>query len=143
MYRSEIAPRDEAALFVDLYELTMAQSYFEQNMSSNATFSLFTRKSEINRPYFVSAGLAAVLRYLQELSFSQLAVDYLRSTGLFKDNFLEYLSRLRFTGDVRGIPEGRLYFPDEPLLEIAAPIIEAQLVETMVINQMNMQSMIA
>ena len=143
MYRSEIPPTDEAALFVDLYELTMAQSYFEQDMSSNATFSLFTRKSEINRSYFVSAGMADVLRYLQELSFSQLVVDYLRSTGLFKDSFLQYLSRLRFTGEVRGIPEGRLYFADEPLLEITAPIIEAQLIETMVINQMNMQSMIA
>jgi len=143
MYRPEIPPRDEAVLFVDLYELTMAQSYFEQNMSSNATFSLFTRKSEINRSYFVSAGIADVLSYLQELSFSPVAVDYLRSTGLFKDDFLQYLGGLRFTGDVRGIPEGRLYFQDEPLLEITAPIIEAQLIETMVINQMNVQSMIA
>ena len=143
MYRPKIPPRDEAVLFVDLYELTMAQSYFDQNMSSNATFSLVTRKSEINRSYFVSAGISDVLRYLQDFSFSQVAVDYLRSTGLFKDNFLQYLGSLRFTGDVRGIPEGRLYFQDEPLLEITAPIIEAQLIETMVINQMNVQSMIA
>ena len=102
--------REDAALFTDLYELTMAQGYFRQGMSSQATFSLFVRPSRVKRSYLVSAGLEDVLRYLEEFSFSSSAIDYLRSTGTFTDDFLDYLGSLRFTGRVRAIPEGRIYF---------------------------------
>ena len=112
-------------------------------MSSQATFSLFVRPSRVKRSYLVSAGLEDVLRYLEDFSFSSSAIDYLRSTSTFTDDFLDYLGSLRFTGRVRAIPEGRIYFHNEPALEITAPIIEAQIVETLVINQVNLQSLIA
>ena len=134
---------EDAALFTDLYELTMAQGYFRQGMSSQATFSLFVRPSRVKRSYLVSAGLEDVLRYLEDFSFSGSAIDYLRSTNTFTDDFLDYLGSLRFTGRVRAIPEGRIYFHNEPALEITAPIIEAQIIETLVINQVNLQSLIA
>ena len=135
--------KEEAALFTDLYELTMAQGYLQQQMSATATFSLFVRPSRVRRPYLVAAGLEDVLHYLEEFSVSPSAIDYLHSTDLFDGTFLDYLKTLRFTGRVRAIPEGRLYFYDEPVLEITAPIIEAQVVETLVINQINLQSVIA
>ncbi|MDA0987553.1 MAG: nicotinate phosphoribosyltransferase [Chloroflexi bacterium] len=134
---------EETALFTDLYELTMAQSYLQQRMFASATFSLFVRQSRVNRPYLVAAGLEDVLHYLEEFSVSPDAIDYLHSTGIFADDFLDYLKDLRFTGKARAIPEGRIYFYDEPVLEITAPIIEAQIVETLAINQINLQSVIA
>jgi nicotinate phosphoribosyltransferase len=112
-------------------------------MSATATFSLFTRTYPPNRAYFVSAGLEDVLDYLSNLNFSGRAIDYLRAMGIFSDDFLEFLRGVRFTGSVRAIPEGRLYFTDEPAVEITAPLIEAQLVETFIINQVNLQSMLA
>jgi nicotinate phosphoribosyltransferase len=135
--------REETALFTDLYELTMAQGYLQQQMSAPASFSLFVRHSRVRRPYLVAAGLEDILRYLEEFSVSPDAIDYLHSTDVFDGDFLDYLKTLRFTGRVRAIPEGRLYFYDEPVLEITAPIIEAQVVETLVINQINLQSVIA
>ena len=134
---------EEAALFTDLYELTMAQSYFQQGMSAEASFSLFVRPSRVKRSYLVSAGLEDVLRYLQSLRFGPSAIDYLNSTRQFTPDFLDFLGGLRFTGRVRAVPEGRLYFHHEPILEVTAPIIEAQIIETLVINQINLQSLIA
>ena len=136
-------PGDDLGLFTDLYELTMSQAFLRQGMSATATFSLFTRTYPPNRAYFVSAGLEDVLDYLSNLNFSERAIDYLRATDIFSDDFLEYLSGVRFTGSVRAIPEGRLYFTDEPAVEITAPLIEAQLAETFIINQVNLQSMLA
>jgi len=136
-------PGDDLGLFTDLYELTMSQAFFRQGMSATATFSLSTRTYPPNRAYFVSAGLEDVLDYLSNLNFSGRAIDYLRVTGIFTDDFLEYLGGVRFTGSVRAIPEGRLYFTDEPAVEITAPLIEAQLVETFIINQVNLQSILA
>ena len=136
-------PGEDLGLFTDLYELTMSQAFFRQGMSASATFSLFTRTYPPNRAYFVSAGLEDVLDYLSNLNFSGRAIDYLRATGIFSDDFLEFLRGVRFTGSVRAIPEGRLYFTDEPAVEITAPLIEAQLVETFIINQVNLQSMLA
>ena len=136
-------PGEDLGLFTDLYELTMSQAFFRQGVSATATFSLFTRTYPPNRAYFVSAGLEDVLEYLSNLNFSDRAIDYLRELGLFSDDFLEYLQGLRFTGNVRAIPEGRLYFVDEPVVEVTAPIIEAQLAETFIINQVNLQSMLA
>ncbi|MSQ07301.1 MAG: nicotinate phosphoribosyltransferase [Dehalococcoidia bacterium] len=121
----------------------MAQAFYQQGMLAPATFSLFIRNYPPDRGYFVSAGLEDVLDYLENLRFSPASLDYLRSTGIFTDDLLQYLSKLRFTGSVRAIPEGRLFFANEPVLEVTAPIIEAQLSETFIINQMNFQVLLA
>ena len=134
---------EDLGLFTDLYELTMAQAFYNQGMFSQATFSLFTRTYPPNRGYFVSAGLEDVLDYLEHLCFSDGSIEYLRSIGAFTEDFLQYLGGLRFTGSVRAIPEGRLYFANEPVLEITAPIVEAQLAETFIINQFNFKSLLA
>ncbi|OGQ80393.1 MAG: nicotinate phosphoribosyltransferase [Deltaproteobacteria bacterium RIFCSPLOWO2_12_FULL_60_19] len=131
------------ALLTDLYQLTMAQSYFRSGKFDPATFSLFIRAYPPNRGYFVAAGLKDVLDFLEGLRFNGEAIDYLRSTGLFAADFLDYLKGLSFTGEVWAIAEGRLLFKDEPIAEVTAPIIEAQLVETFIINQINLQMLIA
>jgi nicotinate phosphoribosyltransferase len=131
------------ALLTDLYQLTMAQSYFQSGRLSSATFSLFVRAFPAHRGYFVAAGLADALDFLEGFSFDREAIDYLHSTDMFADDFLDYLAALRFTGEVWALPEGRLFFKDEPILEITAPIVEAQIVETFVINQIHLQSLIA
>jgi nicotinate phosphoribosyltransferase len=131
------------ALLTDLYELTMAAGYYEQQMFEPAAFSLFVRNYPFSRRYFVSAGLADVLSYLENLKFESEDLAYLDKTGLFKSEFLSYLEEIRFTGDVFALPEGRLFFTDEPLLEITAPLIEAQIVETFIINAIHLQTMIA
>ena len=144
MSRPNLAYGDgQLGLFTDLYELTMAQAYFRQGMGAPATFSLTVRGYPANRGYLVSAGLEDALDYLAGLRFDGEAVGYLRSLGIFGADFLEYLRGLRFTGGVRAIPEGRLFFADEPVLEVTAPIIEAQLAETYVINQLNLQTALA
>ena len=144
MSRPNLAYDDgQLGLFTDLYELTMGQAYFSQGMHQQATFNLNVRSYPPNRGYLVSAGLDDVLDYLSRLHFNGEAIRFLRSTGMFTDDFLDYLRGVRFTGSVRAIPEGRLFFADEPLLEITAPIIEAQLAETYVINQMNLQTTLA
>jgi nicotinate phosphoribosyltransferase len=131
------------ALLTDLYQITMAQSYFSERKNGLATFSLFIRSYPPNRGYFVAAGLRDVVEFLESFSFEATALDYLSSLHLFTDHFLNYLGGLRFTGDVWALPEGRFFFTDEPILEVTAPIIEAQLVETFVINQINLQTLIA
>ena len=136
-------PQDDLGLFTDLYELTMAQAYYKQRMFKPATFSLFIRQYPPDRSYFVFAGLEDVLDYLSNLNFSSSSLDYLRTTGIFSDDFLEYLGSIRFTGIVRAMSEGQLFFADEPPLEVTAPIIEAQLVETFIVNQINLQTLLA
>jgi nicotinate phosphoribosyltransferase len=135
--------RENLALLTDLYQLTMAQAYFREQRTGAATFSLFIRSYPADRGYFVAAGLQDVLEYLETLSFDGAAIDYLGSKKLFTGEFLHLLGSLRFTGRVWAIPEGRLCFTDEPILEITAPIIEAQIVETFVINQIHLQTLIA
>jgi len=134
---------EDMALLTDLYELTMAQSYFHEDHNEPATFSLFIRKYPPNRGFFVSCGLEDVLRYLEDFRFTIKAIDWLHRTKIFSDDFLDYLKELRFIGEVRAIPEGRLFFVNEPVLEVTAPIIEAQIVETFIINQINLQTLIA
>ena len=129
----------EKGICTDLYELTMAQSYYFEGMGSDAVFSLFIRDYPPNRGYFVNAGLEDVLHYLENLTFSQNDLEYLHSTGLFRADFLHHLSSFRFTGDVFAMPEGRIFFKEEPVLEITAPIIQGQLVETYIINRFNFQ----
>jgi nicotinate phosphoribosyltransferase len=137
-----VAPR-ELALLTDLYELTMAAAYHRRRMFAPATFSLFIREYPPNRGYLVSAGLEDVLAFLEAFRFSAEDLAYLESLRLFSADFLRYLEQVRFTGDVLAMQEGRLCFRDEPLLEVTAPVIEAQLVETFVINAVNLQTAIA
>jgi nicotinate phosphoribosyltransferase len=131
------------ALFTDLYELTMAASYFQHRMFAPATFSLFVRKFPPDRGFLVAAGLAEVLHFLETFSFSSADLAFLQQTGRFHTAFLDYLAELRFTGEVHAMPEGRVFFANEPLLEITAPVIEAQLVETYVLNAIHLQTLIA
>ncbi len=137
-----VGPED-MGLLTDLYELTMAQSYFLEGHNEQATFSLFIRKYPPDRGFFVSCGLEDVLKYLETFHISPDGIDSLYRAGIFADSFLDYLKGLRFTGEVRAIPEGRLFFADEPVLEVTAPMIEAQIVETFIINQFNLQCLIA
>jgi nicotinate phosphoribosyltransferase len=121
----------------------MAASYFENGMADPATFSLFIRKYPPDRGYFVAAGLEDFLDYLVDFHLTENDLAYLDDTGLFSHDFLEYLKTLRFTGSVHALAEGEIFFRDEPILEVTAPIIEAQIVETFAINTMNFQSVIA
>jgi nicotinate phosphoribosyltransferase len=134
---------ERLALLTDLYQLTMAACYFDQDMHEEATFSLFIRKYPPQRGYFVAAGLAEALGYLETLRFTAEDLAYLSSTGLFQPRFLDYLQGLRFTGSVHALPEGSIFFEAEPIVEVSGPIIEAQLVETFIINAINLQTMIA
>lgn len=133
----------DAALFTDLYELTMAASYLRESMTAQATFSLFVRRLPPERPFLIAAGLADVLTFLQEFEFSGRAVAYLESLGRFDRNFLAALRKLRFTGSVRAVAEGTPVFADEPVLEVTAPIAEAQLVEAAVLNFCHFQTLLA
>jgi nicotinate phosphoribosyltransferase len=130
-------------IMTDLYELTMAASYFEQDMFAPATFSLMVREYPPKRSYLVCAGLDPLLDYLESFHFRQDDLEYLEQTSLFPDKFLQFLETLRFTGEVRAIPEGRIAFCDEPLVEITAPVMQAQLVETFVINSVNLPTLVA
>ena len=130
-------------IMTDLYELTMAASYFEQDMYAPATFSLMVREYPSKRSYLVCAGLDPLLDYLESFHFRSDDLEYLEQTSLFPDRFLQFLETLRFTGEVRAIPEGRIAFCDEPLVEITAPVMQAQLVETFVINSINLPTLVA
>lgn len=129
-------------LVTDLYELTMAASYLRRGMTQPATFSLFARKLPPSRGFLVAAGLEDVLRLLQEVTFDETDLDWLASEG-FDAQTVDAFRDLRFTGDVWAIPEGHVVFPDEPVLEVTAPLPEAQLVETLVLNQVTYQTAIA
>ena len=140
---SEREVADNRALLTDLYELTMAAAYFAAGMTAPATFSFFVRAYPKDRGYLVAAGQEDVLRHLETFRFSRDALRYLRRSAMYHADFLDYLEQLRFSGDVWGLPEGSLCFVPEPLIEVTAPIIEAQIVETYVINQLNLQTLIA
>ena len=130
-------------LFTDLYELTMAASYFAHQVFSTATFSLFIRENYLKRNFFVAAGLEDVLNELAAFRFSGQDIEYLRTTGIFSKDFISYLAGLRFSGKIFAMPEGTIFFANEPVLEVTAPIIEAQLIETFLLNTIGFQSMIA
>jgi len=133
----------DAALFTDLYELTMAAAFFREGVGGTATFSLFVRRLPPGRGFLVAAGLEDALEYLRVLRFSDAAVEYLRALGRFEPPFLDHLRGLRFTGDVRAVPEGTVLFADEPLLEVTGPILETQLVETAMLNLLHVQTVLA
>lgn len=130
-------------LLTDLYELTMMQGYFKQQSTDVVVFDAFYRKNPSGSGYAITAGLEQVIDYIKNLSFSYDDIDYLRGLGIFDADFLEYLAGFHFTGDVYAIPEGTVVFPREPLVKIVAPIMEAQLVETAILNIINHQSLIA
>ena len=132
---------DDLALFTDLYELTMLQSYFDAGLTGEAVFSLYLRRLPEKRNYVLACGLSDVLDYLETVRFSDEAIAYIRSLGGFSERFLAWLGQFRFDGDVYAVPEGTPVFADEPILEVVAPIAEAQLVETFVMNQIHVQSM--
>ena len=136
-------PAGEIGLLTDLYELTMAQSYFAEGISGEATFSLYVREYPPDRGYLVAAGVDDALDCLEALSFDNHSVDYLRSVGIFTSDFLDHLRDFRFTGSVRAVPEGTLFFPHEPVLEVTGPAIAAQLAETLVMNQVQYQTLLA
>ena len=130
-------------LLTDLYELTMMQGYYEKGQNENGIFDVFFRQNPCNNGYSVCAGLDQVIDYIKNLHFTYDDVDYLRGLGIFKEDFLHYLSGFHFSGDIYAIPEGTVVFPKEPLLKVVAPIMEAQLVETAILNIINHQSLIA
>jgi nicotinate phosphoribosyltransferase len=133
---------ETAALYTDLYQLTMLQAYWREGMNETAVFDLFVRRLR-DRNYLVACGLEQALAHLDSLSFSEEALAYLAEQDLFQDAFLEWLADVEFTGDVYAVPEGTPVFPDEPILEVVAPIGEAQLVETFLLNQITFQTTIA
>ncbi len=119
-----------SALFTDLYELTMAQAYAAEHMNQVAVFELTFRQMPGNCNYIVAAGIGDVLDFLSKFRFTREDLDYLRSRGEFSEVFLQRLEGLRFTGDVYSLAEGTLVFPNEPIVQVIAPILEAQLMET-------------
>ena len=130
-------------LLTDLYELTMMQGYFHQKSEDIVIFDAFYRKNPSGNGYAIAAGLEQIIDYIKNLSFSYDDIDYLRNLNIFSDDFLEYLAGFHFTGDIYAIPEGSIVFPQEPLVKVVAPIMEAQLVETAILNILNHQSLIA
>jgi nicotinate phosphoribosyltransferase len=134
---------ENMALLTDLYQLTMCAAYFEEGRDERASFELFIRDMPPHRSYLIAAGLESALDYLEHAQFPREALEYLRTKRLFSEHFLEYLARFRFTGALHAIPEGNLVFPNEPLIRVNAPIIEAQLVETYLLNAVNFQTMVA
>jgi len=130
------------SMLTDLYELTMCASYFDNKRNEFATFDLFIRRLPPNRSYFVFAGLEQALLYLEKMRFTEEHLEYLRKQG-FKEDFLDYLGKFRFSGEVWAVPEGTIVFPNEPLLRVTAPIIEAQIVESFLLNTVNLQTTIA
>lgn len=133
---------ENMSLFTDFYELTMCASYFDNRDFEPATFDLFIRRLPENRSYFLFAGLEQALLYLQKIKFTEEHLSYLKKQG-FNEPFLDYLKEFQFTGDVWAVPEGTVAFPNEPLIRVTAPIIEAQIIETFLLNTINLQTMIA
>jgi nicotinate phosphoribosyltransferase len=138
-----LVDEDELALVTDLYQLTMLETYFEHGQEGPAAFELFYRSLPETRNYVVAAGSETALRFLERLHFAPSAIAALQRTGLFKPPFLAHLARWSFTGDVWAVPEGTPVFPGEPLLQVIAPLPQAQFVETLLMNVVHFQTLIA
>ena len=137
-------PDDSLALHTDAYELSMMQTYWKQGMGNRrAVFEAFFRKMPFSNGYAVYVGLDHIISYIKNLHFTASDIDYLKSTDQFDNDFLEYLRDFRFTGSLRSFEEGDFVFNHEPILQVDAPMIEAQLVETAILNILNYQIMIA
>jgi nicotinate phosphoribosyltransferase len=136
-------PVASSALLTDLYQLTMLQGYFEKRMEETAVFELFVRNLPDERGFLLAAGLEQALDYLGHLHLTPEELQWLVGSGRFSRDFLDYLGQLRFTGDVYAMPEGTVFFPLEPILRVVAPLPQAQLVESRLINLLHFQTMIA
>lgn len=133
----------KSALLTDLYQLTMLQAYWQQQRMGEAVFSLYFRHLPANRNYMLAAGLVSVLDFLESVAFSREDIDYLATLPQFDDDFLAWLADFGFSGDVYAMHEGTPVFPDEPLLEVVAPLPQAQLVESFIMNQVHCQTVLA
>jgi nicotinate phosphoribosyltransferase len=132
-----------SALLTDLYQLNMLQAYLDRGETKTAVFEFFVRKLPAHRSFLIAAGLEQVLQYLETLRFAPDELDWLAKTGRFSKDFIDYLADFRFSGDVHAMPEGTVFFADEPILRVTAALPEAQLIETRVINLLQFQSMVA
>ena len=130
-------------LLTDLYELTMMQGYFKNPTNQTVIFDMFYRNNPCGGSFAIAAGLEQMIEYIENLRFTEEDIEYLRSLDMFQEDFLDYLSIFHFTGDIYAIPEGTVVFPREPIVKVIAPIMEAQLVETAILNIINHQSLIA
>lgn len=130
-------------MIADFYEFTMANGYFKKNMNEIAYFDVFFRKIPDNGGFAICAGLAQVIDFIKDLHFEEDDIEYLKNQNIFSEEFLNYLRTFKFSGDIWAIPEGTVVFPNEPLITVRAPIIEAQLLETMLLLTINHQSLIA
>jgi nicotinate phosphoribosyltransferase len=130
-------------LLTDLYQLTMLQTYFAVGMRDTAVFELFVRKLPESRNFMVAAGLEQALEFLENMRFGEEELEWIRASGLFKADFAEHLASLRFTGDVHAMPEGTVFFPNEPLLRVTAPMPEAQLIESRLLNLVHYETVVA
>ena len=130
-------------LLTDFYELTMMQGYYKNNTNDTVVFDVFYRNNPSGSGYSICCGLEQVIAYIKNLNFSYDDIVYLRSLGIFGDDFLDYLAGFHFTGNIYAVPEGTVVFPMEPLVKVVAPIMEAQLIETALLNIINHQSLIA
>jgi nicotinate phosphoribosyltransferase len=136
--------KENAALLLDLYELTMAQGYLEAKKDSKqASFELFVRALPHNRGYLINAGLEQILDYIDSFKFTPDDIVYLKRQNLFSSDFLEYLAKFRFSGDIWAMPEGQIFFANEPVIRVTANIIEAQILESFLLNTVNLQAMIS
>ena len=127
----------------DLYQLTMLQAYFDQGMEDTAVFEFFSRQLPPTRGFLMAAGLEQVLDFLEHVRFTPQELEWLAQSGRFSRDFIDYLERLRFAGDVHAMPEGTIFFPPEPIIRVTAPLPQAQLVETRLINLLHFQTLIA
>ncbi len=130
-------------LLTDLYELTMMQGYFENQSDETVVFDAFYRSNPSGSGYAICCGLQQIIEYIENLHFTEGDISYLRSLGIFKEDFLAYLADFKFTGDIYAIPEGTVIFPNEPLVKVVAPVMQAQLLEPALLNIINHQSLIA
>lgn len=133
----------ESVLLTDLYQLTMLQAYFDEGMAETAAFEFFVRRLPAQRNFLVAAGLEQALDFLESLRFTTEELDWLGACGRFSRPFVDSLADLRFTGEVQAMAEGTVFFPDEPILRVVAPLREAQLVETRLINLLQFQTLVA
>ncbi len=130
-------------LLTDLYQLNMMQAYLDRGETKTAVFEFFVRKLPPSRGFLLAAGLEQLLEFLESLQFRPEEIDWLTRSGQFEKHLLDYLATFRFTGDVHAMPEGTLFFPNEPIVRVTAPLPEAQLVETRIINLLHFQCLIA
>ena len=132
-----------SALFTDFYELTMAQGYWKDNMNQKVVFDMFFRKNPFNGGFSVLAGNETLMDYILNFRFSEQDISYLAEQNIFEQDFLDYLKDFKFTGDLYTMDEGTVVFPQEPIVRIHANLIEAQILEGLILNQINFQSLIA